>query len=66
MDKDIFEDINKIQNYSPQKFCVALVGDKTFQWEGRTAFGPLGERQGGLQLTLLGFHHPLPTAKQST
>lgn len=38
VDKDISENINKIQNniqnYSPQKFCVALVGDKNL-WTGR-------------------------------
>lgn len=46
MDNDVFGDIikiqNNIQNYSPQKFCVALAGDKNAEWEGRTASRLLG------------------------
>lgn len=45
MDKDIFENINKIQNniqnYSPQKFCVALVGDKSFELKEELPLDPL-------------------------
>lgn len=49
----------KFKTTAPRRLlCVALVGDKSCEWEATATSRPLGQRQGGVQVPVLVIHQP--------
>lgn len=55
----------KFKITSPRRLlCVAVVGDRSSEWELTATSRPFGQQQGGIQMTLLVTHQPFANLQE--